>query len=671
MSECKKTPAILTYKKQTEVKSTGYVKLGSTDSKGDTMKWQSLSIGKKICYGFALVLVMLAIVAVWSVIGIGQIVGNAKVVIGGNKLKGEIIQREVDHLNWAKQVSALLTDDTVTALKVETDPHKCAFGKWYYSDERKKAEKQLPELTELLQSIEEPHNRLHASAVAIGEHFHQADLELGNILRDAKAAHLKWTGKVKDALIDPSVKTIDAESDPRKCSFGVWYYSDEVKKLRQQNPEFATLMASIEESHSALHQSLDTIRRLLRDGKRSQASSYYQKTTEPLAVDVLSKIDKVIAFHDEQVAGMKEANRIYADETQPSLEKVQVLLKKIDETVDTNVMTDEEMLMSALTTKTAIILLSTFALIIGSFLAVFVARGVIVALKRIITSLHSGAEQVASASNQISAGSQQLAEGASEQASSLEEITSSLEIMTTMTNQNAENAKSVNSMAEMTYQSARKGSETMGMMSEAMKKIKESSDETAKIIKTIDEIAFQTNLLALNAAVEAARAGEAGMGFAIVAEEVRKLARRSAEAAQTTSYLIEESKSNADNGVAVSGQIESILKEIVTDVEKMTHLVNEVSTASKEQSQGINEINKSLSLMDTVTQNAASNAEESASASEELSSQALELNEMVSELTVIVGGTACKKQEESPKLIQAASQKRQRLLSHIPGLLKS
>ncbi len=277
-------------------------------------------------------------------------------------------------------------------------------------------------------------------------------------------------------------------------------------------------------------------------------------------------------------------------------------------------------------------------LLIGVVIIPSITRSITRPVTQVIEALTSGAEQVASASYQVAESSRQMAEGASEQASSLEETSASLEEMSSMTKQNADNAMRASSMANDAKMSAEKGRDATLRMTDAISRIKDSSDKTAKIIKTIDEIAFQTNLLALNAAVEAARAGEAGKGFAVVAEEVRSLAQRSADAAQTTASLIEDSQRNADNGVAVSADVAKILKEIADGVEKMTVLITEVSAASNEQALGIEQVNTTVSQMDKVTQTNAANAEESASASEELTAQAKELTEAVRILKGIVMG---------------------------------
>ncbi len=267
-----------------------------------------------------------------------------------------------------------------------------------------------------------------------------------------------------------------------------------------------------------------------------------------------------------------------------------------------------------------------------------VSRQITIPIRRVIEGMGLSAEQVSAASAQIAQTSQDLAKGSSVQASNLQEISSSLEEMTSMTRQNAENTRQSAAMVTEAQQVTGKGIAAMHRMNETIDRIKVSSDETAKIMKTIDEIAFQTNLLALNAAVEAARAGEAGAGFAVVADEVRTLAQRAAEAAKTTTELIEGSRSNAMQGVTVSQEVGTILQEIARAAGNMTHLMNEISVASQEQAQGIHLLNEAVVRIDSLTQANAANAEESAAAGEELSAQSEELYRMVGELVDIVGG---------------------------------
>lgn len=278
-------------------------------------------------------------------------------------------------------------------------------------------------------------------------------------------------------------------------------------------------------------------------------------------------------------------------------------------------------------------------LILGIFLAVLIIRSITKPINEVVRGLAEGADRVASASNEVSSSSEELAEGASEQAASIEETSSSLEEMSSMTRQNASNAEQANHLMRTTRDTVSRASGSMEKLTVSMTEISRASEDTSKIIKTIDEIAFQTNLLALNAAVEAARAGEAGAGFAVVADEVRNLAMRAAEAARTTSDLIEGTVKKVKEGSNLLGVTDGEFQEVAVSVEKSAELVGEIAAASNEQSQGIEQINKAVVNMDTVVQRNAANAEESASASKEMKGQAALMKGFVNALTVLVDGT--------------------------------
>ena len=282
--------------------------------------------------------------------------------------------------------------------------------------------------------------------------------------------------------------------------------------------------------------------------------------------------------------------------------------------------------------------------IVGIVLSIIVAyvtvSGIIRRLNHTIASLNESSTQVSAAAGQISDSSQALAEGSTEQAASLEETSSALEEMASMTRQNADNATKTNDTMIHTGKLFEEGSGHMTNMTQAMAEISDSSEQISRIIKTIEDIAFQTNLLALNAAVEAARAGEAGKGFAVVADEVRNLAQRSAQAARDTTVLIQGTVERVRNGSEVAVKLNDSFNGIQESAGTVTRLTSEITAATNEQAQGVDQVNTAVAQMDKVTQSNAATAEEAASAAEELSAQAGALNGMVEDLVAMVEGRA-------------------------------
>ncbi len=301
------------------------------------------------------------------------------------------------------------------------------------------------------------------------------------------------------------------------------------------------------------------------------------------------------------------------------------------------------------------IVLGSTLLCVSLVLLYFFGKNITGSIARIVQGLADSAEQVASASIQLSSTSTLLAEGASEQAASIEETSSSLEEMSSMTKQNAENANQANQLMTGTRDNVARASESMTSLTNSMAEISRASEETSKIVKTIDEIAFQTNLLALNAAVEAARAGEAGAGFAVVADEVRNLALRAAEAAKNTSNLIEGTVKRVQEGSGLVEKTDKEFQAVAASVIKSGELVGEISAASLEQAQGIEQVNKAVGEMDRVVQRNASNAEQSASASEQMSDQAERLKDFVGELVTLVGTNGNRGRDKGSRAAAAAA----------------
>lgn len=278
-----------------------------------------------------------------------------------------------------------------------------------------------------------------------------------------------------------------------------------------------------------------------------------------------------------------------------------------------------------------------FGFIIVFSLGYFLYYSVVSPISKVISGLSDSANEAADVSSEVSSASEQLAEGAAHQASSLEETAASLNEMSSMTANNANSTNQARTMMVEAKDVVDKVSSHMEDMSVAIANISKSNQETNKIIKTIDEIAFQTNLLALNAAVEAARAGEVGAGFAVVADEVRNLAMRASEAAKNTTQLIENTIKAVEHGDALTKATQEAFLENREILNKIGQVVDEIASASKEQADGIRGINIAISEIDKVTQESANNAEQSKIASDKMNVQVENLREHVAALATIIG----------------------------------
>jgi len=426
---------------------------------------------------------------------------------------------------------------------------------------------------------------------------------------------------------------------------------DQVESLVQQN--FINCMQHIDSSSP---EKMKGIEAEMKQKSDALTELYKQIETKYVSPDELARLEsikpirakyrdvreKVLALSRENKGD--EARALLTSDLLPAFKAYQGKLKAEAEDARKEGMDAAEDAMKEIGRARSFIKVGNLiALIAAALLGYIITKRITTVISTVSGGLRESSSQLESASSMVNRSSQKLAEGSSEQAASLEETSASLEEMSGMTHKNADASQTAKGLSNQTRAAAEQGASDMEEMARAMDAIKDSSGNIAKIIKTIDEIAFQTNILALNAAVEAARAGEAGAGFAVVAEEVRALAQRSAQAAKETASNIEDSITKSGHGVSISAKVATSLQEIVTKAREVDHLVGEIAGATTEQSQGIKQVLTAVHLIDKVTQGNAASAEEVAAAAEELNAQALTLEEMVTRLDTLIVGAKTKK----------------------------
>ncbi|MBI5558591.1 MAG: CZB domain-containing protein [Deltaproteobacteria bacterium] len=598
------------------------------------------NVGSKIAIGFGGALIMLAVITIITYLGFQRVDKLSHEVSNDNDHNAFVLAKEIDHLKWMAELKSLFLRKDLESVQVETDDHQCGFGKLLYGEAGKEMAAEDKALAVFLEEVKEPHKRLHESAMAIGDTYVAFDATVDSLLSDRWIDHLVWLKDLSNSLL--SGAKFMGGLNPQQCAFGQWYHS-----YHTEDEELRALLNGWEGPHERLHQSAQEIVTAMNNNDMQQARVIYQEKTLPELNELAARYQQTMAWVDRKVVSQQKALDIFQVDTVAALSDVEKILEKMRTHIGRKSQQATLQLNSRIdTTLTLVSVISLISLFLGIGAALLIKRQINNSLNQAIEDLRESADEIGAASQQIGASSRELAEGSAEQAASIEEISASLEEISSMTRRNADNAGQAKHKVEDARQIIALLDQHMNQMTAAIEEITRSSEETGKINKTIDEIAFQTNLLALNAAVEAARAGEAGAGFAVVAEQVRSLALRATEAAKNTSGLIEKTIQSVKAGNELTSSTRAAFGQNVHISGIIGNLVDEIAGASEEQARGIELLNAAVCEMDKVTQQTAANADQSASSAVLLKQRDEKLRLSVGRLQRMVQGGRTHKNAE-------------------------
>ena len=594
------------------------------------MQFSSLTIGRRIALGFCLVLILLGAVAATAWIALGSSGRRLSLYAGSTVETNNAAGVEAAMLGVKLSVNEFLAtgseasaasyreaktrldEQIALALKTVTDPSRTA---------------QLNEAAALLAKYDAAFQGVAANTGQMDVVVREQLTPNGEII--AKGLEKILSDARKNGDMNGAFQVSSALKGYFECSSLANSYlltskAEFANAAKEQIKAVTAAIQRLQKDQAELVKLDETLKDEAKDALLVKLST--------AALSYMTDLDEIVSLKEHRNASINDELNKIAPQFTAALARLRQAVTAFQSDLGEQGRADQKR------NETIVLTGTILAGVLGIVVAWLIIRGITRPILKIARELAVESAQTHTAAVQVSDASQSMADGASRQAAALEESSASLHEMASMTSRNSESAQSAKGLAAEARTTADHGARDMTAMREAMTAIKSSSGEISKIIKTIDEIAFQTNILALNAAVEAARAGEAGAGFAVVAEEVRSLAQRSAQAAKETAAKIEDASAKSEQGATTSSQVAGSLDKIVERIRQLDEMVGGIAQASTEQSEGIGQLNQAVAGMDKITQSNAALAQQSASSAEDMKSQSGQVKAAVNELLRMVQG---------------------------------